>query len=162
MNVCTLFNPFTYLSRVILPISLVCIKGIRRIKVQYKPNHDPLSIVFTILFVPYSFLYYIFRIIKMREVNHKVDLVVSDLNNTMILPTDRMTQETSDRFHNSIDLLCSNNHIMIFASPYILSTMDSSHFTNLPYRFPILHIWNLIGTSLKRFDMCLKDCTFAN
>lgn len=98
----------------------------------------------------------------MREVNHKVDLVVSDLNNTMILPTDRMTQETSDRFHNSIDLLCSNNHIMIFASPYILSTMDSSHFTNLPYRFPILHIWNLIGTSLKRFDMCLKDCTFAN
>ncbi len=98
----------------------------------------------------------------MREVNHKVYSIVPDLINTMILPTDRMSQETSDRFHNSIDLSRSNNHIMIFASPYNVSTMDSSHFTNLPYRFSILHIWNLIGISLKRFNMCLKDCTFAN
>lgn len=139
----------------ILPISLVSTKGIKRIKVQYKPNHDPLSIVFTILFVPYSFLYYIFRIIKMMEVNHKVYSNVPNLINTMILPTDRMTQETSNRFHNSIDLLCSNNHIMIFASPYIVSTMDSSHFLNFPCPFPILHIWNLIGISLKKFNMCL-------
>ena len=92
----------------------------------------------------------------MMEVNHKVYSIVPDLISTMILPTDRMTQETSDRFHNSIDLLCSNNHIMIFASPYIVSTMDSSHFSNLPNQFPILHIWNLIGISLKRFNMCLK------
>lgn len=92
----------------------------------------------------------------MMEVNHKVYSIVPDLISTMILPTDRMIQETSDRFHNSIDLLCSNNHIMIFASPYIVSTMDASHFSNLPNRFPILHIRNLIGISLKRFNMCLK------
>ena len=98
----------------------------------------------------------------MREVNHKVHSFVPDLINTMILPTDRMTPETSDLFHNSIDLLCRNDNIIIFASPYIISTMDSSHFTNLPYRFSILHIWNLIGVSLKRFNLCLIYCTFAN
>jgi hypothetical protein len=90
------------------------------------------------------------------EVNHKVYSNVPDLISTMILPTDRMIQETSDRFHNSIDLLFSNNHIMIFASPYIVSIRDSSHFSNLPNRFPILHLWNLIGISLKRSNMCLK------
>lgn len=98
----------------------------------------------------------------MMEVNHKVYSNVPDLISMMILPTDRMIQETSDRFHNSIDLSCSNNHIMIFASPYNVSTMDSSHFTNLSYRFSIIHIWNLIRISLKRFNMCLKYCTFAN
>ena len=92
----------------------------------------------------------------MMEVNHKVYSIVPDLISTMILPTDRMTQETSDRFHNSIDLLRSNNHITIFASPYVVSTMDASHFSNSSNRFPILHIWNLIGISLKRFNMCLK------
>ncbi len=92
----------------------------------------------------------------MMEVNHKVYSNIPDLISTMILPTDRMIQETSDRFHNSIDLLCSNNHIMIFASPYIVSIRDSSNFSNLLNRFPILHIWNLIGISLKRFNMCLK------
>ena len=92
----------------------------------------------------------------MMEVNHKVYSNVPDLISTMILPTDRMIQETSDRFHNSIDLLCSNNRIMIFASPYIVSTMDVSHFSYLPNRFPILQLWNLIGISLKRFNMCLK------
>ena len=92
----------------------------------------------------------------MMEVNHKVYPIVPDLISTMILPTDRMIQETSDRFHNSIDLLCSNNRIMIFVSTYIVSIMDSFHFSNLPNRFPILLIWNLIGICLKRFNMCLK------
>ena len=98
----------------------------------------------------------------MRKVNHKVDSIVPDLINTRILPTDRTTPETSDHFHNSIDLLCSNNHIMIFTSPFIVSIMDSPHFTNLPHRFSILHIWNLIWISLNRFNICLIDCAFAN
>lgn len=97
----------------------------------------------------------------MSEVNHKVDAIVLDLINTRILPTEKMTQKTF-LFYNSINLSRSNDYIMIFSSPHIVSIISSSHFTDLFYRFSSLHIWNLIIASLNMFNMCSKKCTSVN
>lgn len=97
----------------------------------------------------------------MSEVNHKIDGIVLDLINSRILLTEKMTQKTC-LFYNSINLLYSNDYIMIFSSPHIVSTISSSHFTNSFYRSSILHIWNLIIASLNMFNMCSKKCTSVN
>lgn len=85
----------------------------------------------------------------MRQVDRKVYSIVADLIDTRIFPTEKMTQKTSNPFHNSTNLLCSNDPIIKFSSPYIASAMSSPHYTNLFYRFPIIHIWSWIIISWK-------------
>jgi hypothetical protein len=119
-------------------------------------------LIFTILFVSYPFLYYIFGIMKMNKVDSKVYSIIVDLTNTRILPTDKMVLKIIDLFYNSINLLYSNDHIIIFSSRYTTSTMSSSHYRNLLYRFSIAQIMNLFIVSLKMLNMCSKKCTSTN
>jgi hypothetical protein len=81
---------------------------------------------------------------KMRQVDRKVDSIVADLFDTRIFPTEKMTQNTSNLFHNSTNLLYSNDPVIKFSSQYIASAMSSPHYTNLFYRFSIIHIWSWI------------------
>jgi hypothetical protein len=118
--------------------------------------------IFTILFVSYPFLYYIFGIMKMNKVDSKVYSMIVGLTNTRILPTDKMVLKIIDLFCNSINLLYSNDHIIIFSSRYTTSTMSSSHYRNLLYRFSIAQIMNLFIVSLKMLNMCSKKCTSTN
>ncbi|CAN5744506.1 hypothetical protein BH23THE1_BH23THE1_02540 [soil metagenome] len=81
---------------------------------------------------------------KMRQVDRKVDSIVADLIDTRIFPTEKMTQNTSNLVHNSTNLLCSNDPIIKFSSQCIASAMISPHYTNLFYRFSIINIWSWI------------------
>jgi hypothetical protein len=119
-------------------------------------------LIFTILFVPYPFLYFIFGIMKMNKVDSNVYSMIVGLTNTRIFPTDKMVLKITDLFYNSINLLYSNDHIIIFSSQYTTSTMSSSHYRNLLYRFSIVQIMNLFILSLKMLNMCSKKCTSIN
>ena len=86
---------------------------------------------------------------KVRQVDRKVDSIVADLINTRIFLTEKMTQNTSNLFHDSTNLLCSNDPIIKFSSQYIASVMSSPHHTNLFQRFLNIHIWSWIIISWK-------------
>ena len=61
---------------------------------------------------------------KMNKVDSNVYSMIVGLTNTRIFPTDKMVLKITDLFYNSINLLYSNDHIIIFSSRYTTSTMS--------------------------------------
>ncbi len=99
---------------------------------------------------------------KMRQVDHKVGSIVADLFDTRIFPTEKMTRNTSNLFHNSANLLCSNDPVIKFSSQYIASAMSSPHYTKFILSIFLYPYMELDHCLLQVFNRCLKKCTPVN